>query len=41
MTLMGVQIGCNKIVIAIGPKTFYFDLPKDVDKYSKYELILS
>ena len=34
---MGVHIGANKIVITIGPKTFYFDLPKYVHKISKYE----
>ena len=33
-----VHIGDNKIMITIGPKTFYFDLPKDVDKNLKYEI---
>ena len=34
---MRVHIGDNKLVIMIEPKTFHFDLPKDVDNNLKHE----
>ena len=37
---MGVHIGYSKLVIITEPKTFHFDLPKDVDKNLKYEIDL-
>ena len=35
---MEAHIGDNKIVITIKPKTFYFDLSKDVDNNLKDEM---
>ena len=35
---MGVHIEDNKIVLTIGPKTFYFDLPEDLDNNLKYKI---
>ena len=34
---MGVHIEGNKLVIIIEPKTFYFDLPKNIDNL-KHEI---
>ena len=35
---MGVQIADNTTVIKTGPKTFHYDLSKDVYKKLKYEI---
>ena len=35
--IMGVHIEGNKLVIIIEPKTFYFDLPKNIDNL-KHEI---
>ena len=35
---MGEHIGDNKLVVKAGHKTFYFDLPKDVDRNLKHEI---
>ena len=35
---MGLYIGYNKILITTEPKTFYFDLPKDVENSLKHDI---
>ena len=35
---MGVHIGDNKLVIKTKPKTFHFDLPKNVGNNLKHEI---
>ena len=36
--IMGVHIGDNKLVITTGPRTFYFDLPKDAGINLKHNI---
>ena len=35
---MGVYLRDNKLVITTEPKTFHFNLPKDVDTNLKHEI---
>ena len=38
MIVLGVYTGENKLIITIESKTFYFDLPKDINKNLSHEI---